>query len=105
MDHSHMDHGGMDMSAYRCNMNVRLSSSLRLIEGRKKLTALSIADALHLEHREPLHRLSLVAHQWHSLPDLLSPRSRRPRRCIRSAALCIPPLRDVRGQEVGRATQ
>lgn len=104
MDHSHMDHSGMDMSAHRCNMNVRSISRLVRRKRERKLTQ-TLADALHLEHARPLHRLPLVARQRHALAHHLSPGSRRPWCCLRSAALCVAKIRDIRGQEAGGVTE
>jgi len=64
-----------------------------------------MADAVHLVDARPLHRLPLVAHQRHTNTHHLPSRDCRPGRCLRSVALGVAPLRDVREQEAGRPTQ
>jgi hypothetical protein len=97
MDHSGMDHGGhgggmpMDM----CSMSVCLASMFEpyLSYPSKLYSNTSMADALHVEHQEPLLDLQMVAHPLNPRSYLLPPRDRRPHSSLRSAPFPIPKIR------------
>lgn len=85
---AHSGHGGMDMDSERCSMHVRCS-----IPFFKMPLTVFLADAFHLGHEEPLHRLPMVAHPRQSQPHRFSPRHRGYNCWVRSTTLGIKTIR------------